>query len=203
MFSGIIQSTATVASCKKHEHGAMLTLLFSDVSLRNLQIGASVCVAGVCLTVVSIQDDTVSFDLTNETLNLTTLYDLETNDSLNIECSIKVGDEIGGHLVSGHVHGIATLLEKKENGVYRFQLPEELKKFVIEKGFIALDGASLTVVDYDIASGTFSVAFIPETLRATTFGSLPIGGRVNVEVDQQTRAVVETVERMMTAEGKF
>jgi len=197
MFSGIIQSIAPISSLKKNEHGATLALHFNEALLRDLNIGASVSVAGVCLTVINIENNTVSFDLTEETLTVTTLANLKELDVLNIERSIKVGDEIGGHLLSGHAHSIATLLEKNDNGILKFQLPEELKKFVIEKGFIALNEASLTVIDYDIASGTFSVAFIPETLRATTFGTLHVGDYVNVEVDQQTRAVVETVERVL------
>ena len=201
MFSGIVQSIATVSSLQKKEHGAVLTLLFNEVLLRDLQIGASVSVAGVCLTVVTIQHDVVSFDLTDETLHLTILGNLKKSDTLNIERSIKVGDEIGGHLLSGHVHGIASLIEKKEHDVFRFQLPKNLTKFVIEKGFISLDGASLTLIDCDTKTGAFSVAFIPETLRATTFGNLRVGDKVNVEIDQQTRAVVETVERMM--EGRM
>ncbi|HBB37791.1 MAG: Riboflavin synthase alpha chain [Candidatus Magasanikbacteria bacterium GW2011_GWD2_43_18] len=199
MFSGIIQSIVPVSSFQKNDHGATLTLHFTDELLHDLKIGASVSVAGVCLTVVNIADNEVSFDLSNETLNLTTLGAVNIGDDVNIERSIYVGDEIGGHLLSGHVHGIATLLEKQEDGMYRFQLPEDLKKFVFEKGFIALDGVSLTVVDYDKESGAFLVAFIPETLRTTTFGNVEIGDRVHVEVDQQTRAVVETVERMMSA----
>ena len=200
MFSGIVQSTAPVLSFQKNEHGAVLTLLFTEAFLRDLKIGASVSVAGVCLTVVKIEEANVSFDLTDETMRVTTLGNVKEGDAVNIERSIKVGDEIGGHLLSGHVHGIATLLEKHEDGMFRFQLPEELKKFVIEKGFIALDGASLTVVDYDRDKGACSVAFIPETLWATTFGTLAVGDQVNVEVDQQTRTIVETVEKMMNGE---
>jgi len=200
MFSGIVQSIAPVSSIQKNDKGATLILHFTEALLCDLNIGVSVSVAGVCLTVVKIEGHKVFFDLTNETLEKTTLKNLQENSIVNIERSLKVGDEIGGHLLSGHVHGVATLFEKKEDGMFRFQLPEELKKFVIEKGFIALDGASLTVVDYDNDAGKFSVAFIPETLSATTFGSLQVGDSVNVEVDQQTKAIVETVERMMNVE---
>jgi riboflavin synthase len=201
MFSGIITTTASVYSFEKNECGSVLTLQISEDLLRDLDIGASVSVSGVCLTVTKIESNLISFDLTKETLDLTTLGLLKQGDKVNIERSFKVGDEIGGHVVSGHIHGMATLIEKKENGEYRFRLPENLKKFVVEKGFIALNGASLTVVDFDKNEGEFSVAFIPETLKITTFGTLDIGSKVNVEVDQNTRTIVETVERVLEEKG--
>ena len=199
MFSGIITTTASVVSYEQQDQTHTLALQCPEACLEGLEIGASISVSGVCLTVTGVEEQTVSFDISQETQQLTTFDSLQKGDRVNIERSIKVGDEVGGHVVSGHVHGVGELIEKKENNEYRFRLPENLKKFVIEKGFIALNGASLTAVRVDQESGEFSVAFIPETLQSTTFGDMNIGEKVNVEVDQQTRIIIETVERVMNS----
>ena len=125
---------------------------------------------------------------------------LTVGDRVNVERSARQNDEIGGHLLSGHVDGMADIveIERRENNWKAFyQLPVSLKKYVFRKGFVAVNGCSLTVVDMDDKSGIFSINFIPETLRATTHGEREPGDRVNIEVDRQTQVIVDTVERVL------
>jgi riboflavin synthase len=153
----------------------------------------------------------VAFDVMQETLDLTTLGSLKTGDQVNVERSLKVGDEVGGHVVSGHVHGTAKIVEitKTENNVTITLEPlAELSKYIFPKGFIALNGVSLTVVSSpsfeEGATGesqgghgaSVAVSLIPETLARTTFGAAQVGDLVNIEVDQQTRTIVDTIERI-------
>jgi riboflavin synthase len=170
--------------------------------VEGLKTGASVAVNGVCLTVVSIEGDHITFDVMQETIDLTTLGSLKTGDQVNVERSLKVGDEVGGHLVSGHVHGTARILDitKTENNVtITLEPPAELSKYIFPKGFIALNGVSLTV----ISTSPLSVSLIPETLERTTFGSAQVGDLVNVEIDQQTRTIVDTIEHITTKKAGF
>ena len=135
-----------------------------------------------------------------ETLRTTNLGRLETGHLVNVERSFQVGDEVGGHIVSGHVTDTAELIDRRVEGndhVLRFALDSQWMKFVFHKGFIALDGASLTVSRLDRVANWLEVSLIPETLERTTLGRLSVGDQVNVEVDAQTMTTVETVERML------
>ena len=135
-----------------------------------------------------------------QTLRMTNLGALETGDRVNVERSFRVGDEVGGHVVSGHISGTSQLLQRHVSGndhVLRLALGAEWKQFVFDKGFIAVDGASLTVSALDRAENWFEISLIPETLARTTLGSLSEGKHVNIEVDSQTVAIVETVERVL------
>lgn len=168
--------------------------------IENLRQGASVSVNGACLTVTSFDREGVSFDVMKETLQKTTIGLLKEGDEINIERSTKIGEEIGGHLVSGHVSTTAEVIsiDKTENNTtMTFRVDPAWMKFIFSKGFIALDGASLTVVDASEEQGTFQVWFIPETLRLTCFGARKVGDRVNVEIDPMTQVIVETVERIL------
>ena len=181
---------------------AVLVLLFSEDRVRGLRRGASVAVDGACLTVTKIDKTRVSFDLMGETLAKTTLGQLKENDRVNSERSASLGDEIGGHLLSGHITGTAEIVaidHPENNHVVTFGVPPEWMKYIFPKGFIALDGASLTIVDVDKAAGTFTVWLIPETLRMTTFGFKKTGDRVNVEIDSRTQTIVDTVQALMSA----
>lgn len=199
MFSGIVQSIAEIVSIEDTKDIRILRIRFPWNALQGLKTGASVSISGVCLTVTNISDDVVSFDVMGETTAKTTIGGLETCLAkggvayrLNIERSLKYGDEIGGHLVSGHVHGVAEIVSIEKN-CFWFSTNPSLITYIFEKGFIALDGCSLTVVNVDRETNRFSVCFIPETLARTTFGERKIGDWVNVEVDQMTRAVVDGV----------
>jgi len=162
-----------------------------------LVTGASVSLDGVCMTVVSIDSGNVSFDAISETLERTTLAEREVGDLLNIERSMKLGDELGGHILSGHVMGTAEILELRMIGEgvdLRISIPEGCEPFILKKGFIGIDGMSLTVGNCDEKS--FDLHIIPETLRISTLDNKLVGDRVNIEIDSRTQAVVETMLRM-------
>lgn len=199
MFSGIVQTTVPVASYLQSGDTHRLVLSFTDELKSGLEIGASVAIAGVCLTVVAIESEHVSFDISSETLERTTLGSLSAGDLVNVERSIRVGDEIGGHILSGHVVTTGEIIQILDSKFY-IQIPKGLMKYVLEKGFIAVDGCSLTVVAPDAETGVFTVALIPETLERTTFGARQVGDKVNVEIDAQTQAIVDTTERVLAAQ---
>lgn len=197
MFSGIVKQTSPVAAI---EPRSGLVRLFIDMGAyaTELQIGASVSIAGVCLTAVEIADGVVTFDVIQETLDKTTLGTLHEGSRVNTERSIRVGDEIGGHRVSGHVTGTAEIVNIEtppNNRILTFRCNPAWMEYILPKGFIALDGCSLTIVD--VGSDWFTVHLIPETLAITTFGTRQIGDRVNVELDPETQAIVETVKRYL------
>lgn len=190
MFTGIVQGLGEVIS---FEDGSLCVEI---PHLSDIEQGASIAIDGVCLTVSGFTKDRVWFDVVEETLDLTTLASLSAGDAVNFERAAKVGDEIGGHEMSGHVSCTA-MIESHNDGLMRFSLASKWMKYVTAKGFIAVDGCSLTVVEPD--STGFSVALIPETLSRTRFGSKEPGDEVNIEIDAKTQAVVDTVERMMQA----
>lgn len=197
MFSGIVHGKATVTRAHL-EHGVMsLELRLGDL-VQDLRRGASVAVSGVCLTAVDIEGDRVTFDVIGETLVRTTLGSLRNGDEVNIERSVRVGDEIGGHRVSGHITGVATILDiqrSESNRIVKFSCSTEWMDAILPKGFIALDGCSLTIVD--VGADWFTVHLIPETLRVTTFGQKTVGNKVNLELDPETQAIVATVKRYL------
>lgn len=204
MFTGIIQDCVSVCEVESQTEFSRLTLDFPEALRRDLKRGASVSVSGVCLTVTDMDGSRVAFDAMAETLRLTTLGQLQSGQRVNVERSARFGDEIGGHLVSGHVHGRAQIVElesRDNNHVVTFEAPESLMDFIFDKGFIALDGTSLTVVDVERARRRFKVWFIPETLSRTSFGFKGQGEWVNIEIDQQTRTIVETVRAYLNRQG--
>ncbi|MDP6325055.1 MAG: riboflavin synthase subunit alpha [Candidatus Thalassarchaeaceae archaeon] len=191
MFTGIVQGTGCVQSI---EIGPVVTMGIQIPSTDGLEIGASVSIDGVCLTATSV-DEAVTFDIIPETLERTTLGSLSPGSSVNVERALKFGDELGGHLLSGHIMGTAEILTV-ENQDYTIKCSSEMAEFIQEKGFIAVDGISLTVGVTD-GQGCFDVHIIPETLRLTTLGSKGIGDLVNIEIDAMTQAIVETTKRLM------
>lgn len=196
MYTGIIQACATVVQLKKFPGLIRLGVQFPKILLLGLTKGASVSIDGVCLTVVDQQQNVVFFEAMQETLTKTTLGQLVVGAALNIERSARADAEIGGHLMSGHVDGMATIVEKtisENNHVMTFQPPAELMKYIFTKGFIGLDGASLTVVDANKKQTTFKVWFIPTTLELTGFKHKKIGDQVNIEIDNRTKVIVDTV----------
>ena len=150
------------------------------------------------MTVVAIDDSQIRFDAIPETLGRTTFGSLEEGDWVNVERSLKMGDELGGHILSGHVMTTAQILGKTERGEgidLIIENPEEARLYILEKGFIAVDGMSLTIGE--VSDESFTLHIIPETLRITTIGDKRVGDCVNIEVDSRTQAVVETVMRNM------
>ena len=199
MFTGIVQATFKVLNVEKKKGLHTFKITFESL-LENLQIGASVSIDGVCLTVTSIEGKAVTFDAMQETLNTTTLKEVDTGDLVNVERSAKQGAEVGGHILSGHIEGTAEIVrieESENNRMLEFQCSKEWMKYIVSKGFIAVNGASLTINNAH-PEGTFQVHLIPETLRQTTFKSKKVGDRVNIEIDSQTKLIVNTVERYLT-----
>ena len=152
------------------------------------------------MTAVGIADGDVRFDLVRETLDNTNLGGLEVGSVVNVERSFRVGDEVGGHILSGHVAATVSVTEiLTEPGHRRItaSVPDPWMRYLTDKGFIALDGASLTIADIDRDNGTIVVSLIPETLQRTNFDEIEVGHRLNLEVDARTQAVVDTVQRML------
>lgn len=193
MFSGIVQGVGRVVSHGVHDGWTRLVVEAPEV-LNGVGHGESVAVSGACLTVAEQPaPGQVIFDLMPETLRRSTLGDLSEGSPVNLERSIRVGDPIGGHFVQGHLDGVATVIGIRPEGeasVIQFRLEApRLGRYVVEKGFIAVAGVSLTVVDAH--EDTFSVSLVRVTLEETTLGLLRVGGRVNVEVDLFARYLVD------------
>lgn len=167
-----------------------------------LQTGASVAHNGCCLTVTETDGRTARFDLMAETLDKTNLGRLKAGDLVNLERAARFGDEIGGHLMSGHITATTEILRiehTEHNTTMHFALPAALKPYILPKGFVGLDGCSLTIGN--VGEDSFCVHLIPETLRRTLFGTRQAGDTVNLEIDPQTQAVVDTVGRILAAKG--
>ena len=209
MFTGIVQGVGLVVDIIKKDNFQTHIIELSPSLLENLQIGASVAHNGCCLTVTEINNNQVSFDLMQETLIVTNLGDLSIGQSINIERAARFGDEIGGHQMSGHilVTAIVSQIIRSENNCrIWFDIPQPYQKFIFTKGYIGIDGISLTIGEVKYGSENnpcaFNVNLIPETLERTNIDSRQIGDRINIEIDPQTQAIVETVERIMAREAK-
>ena len=197
MFTGIVQGTGTIQSMSG-ESVRRFIIDFNEVSTDNLQIGASVAINGVCLTVVEQNNKLVSFDVIPETIDRTTFSDSQVGDKVNLERSLKIGDELGGHLLSGHVMGIGEIdyiSTGEDNTDIRIIAESNIMKYINSKGYVAIDGISLTIGE--VSSNSFMLHLIPETLRITTIGDKTIEDRVNIEIDSMTQTIVSTVERLM------
>jgi riboflavin synthase len=203
MFTGIVQGMATLVAIEKKEMFQTHVIELSDDMVEGLTIGASVAHNGCCLTVTEINGTRISFDLMQATLRLTNLGRLNEGDLVNVERAAKFGDEIGGHSMSGHITLVADIVDviKTENNrTIWFELPQESMKYVLSKGYIGIDGCSLTIGE--VEENRFSVHLIPETLNRTLFGSREVGDQVNIEFDPQTQAIVDTVERVLANQNK-
>lgn len=203
MFTGIVQGMATLVAIEKKEMFQTHVIELSDDMVEGLTIGASVAHNGCCLTVTKINGTQVSFDLMQATLRLTNLGRLKKGDLVNVERAAKFGDEIGGHSMSGHIMLVADIVDviKTENNrTIWFELPQESMKYVLSKGYIGIDGCSLTIGE--VEENRFSVHLIPETLNRTLFGRRQVGDQVNIEFDPQTQAIVDTVERVLANQNR-
>jgi riboflavin synthase len=196
VFTGIIQDLGRVATREVRGVDARLTIATQRLDLSSIAIGDSICVQGVCLTVTSLTGKAFTADVSHETLSLTTLGELQVDSPVNLEPSLRAGDPLGGHLVSGHVDGVARVLAAGRNGDslrVTIAAPQELSRYIARKGSVTLEGVSLTVNDVD--GVTFGVNLIPHTQAVTTLGRLQAGARVNLEIDQ----VARYVERLLSA----
>ena len=196
MFSGIVQEFSKKTEVKSKEYGIKLSVRVTKKFTKGLKKGDSVAVNGVCLTVKKFNSDTINFDVIHESLKLTNLKSLNSDLPLNLERSLKMGDEIGGHLVSGHIHSKGKILDfkKSKETLLKIELPKSIKGYILKKGYVALNGISLTVVNVD--SKSFSVSLIPETLENTNLKFLKKGDLLNIEADQQTVTIVETIKKL-------
>ena len=200
MFTGIVQGIATVAALAERPGLRSFRLQFPPGFCAGLAIGASVSVDGVCLTVTALHGaDAADFDVMRQSLALTTLAGLREGSRVNVERAARDGAEIGGHPLSGHVDAVGTLVairRPENNHVLRIALPAPWMRYVFAKGYIAVNGASLTVAEAQRGpdgSGSFEVWLIPETLRATTFAEKAEGAALNIEIERQTQVFVDTV----------
>ena len=197
MFTGIVQSIATVAAITDRPGLRSFTLEFPPGFLDGQDVGASVACDGTCLTVTAHRDARhADFDVMLQSLNLTTLGTLQVGSRINVERAARDGVEIGGHPLSGHIDFQATVAEirrPENNHVLRISVPAPWMRYVFPKGYIAINGASLTIAEADRRAGWFEVWLIPETLRQTTFGDKRVGDALNIEIERQTQVLVDTV----------
>ncbi len=197
MFTGIITDIGSVKSIE--QRGDTRFVIRTRYDTDGVDIGASICCSGACLTVIEKgKDGTADWfavDVSAETLSKTTLGDWRAETPINLERALKVGDELGGHIVSGHVDGVGTVVASTPEGDsmrWVFQVPDEIAPFVAPKGSIAINGVSLTV--NEVEDNRFGVNIIPHTAEQTTFGTLAVGDKVNLEVDPLARYVARLLE---------
>lgn len=198
MFTGIVQGLGTVERIEHRGGDARLSLATGSLSLAQAAIGDSIAVNGVCLTAVEFEPDRFAADVSAETLGCTALKQLRAGDRVNLELALAVGDRLGGHLVSGHVDGIATVCARRSvarSVQFQLQAPATLAKYIAAKGSVCLDGVSLTVNAVD--ANRFEVNLVPHTLGATTSNQWDVGTEVNLEVDLLARYL----ERLLTGEA--
>ena len=203
MFTGIVQGVATVAALSDRPGLRSFTIAFPAHFLQGVETGASIALDGVCLTVTAFDEaaGTAAFDVMQQTLTLTTLGGLIVGSRVNAERAAREGAEVGGHVLSGHVDFCATLAQVRRpenNTVLRFSVPAPWMRYVFAKGYIAVNGASLTVAEahHDAdGSGWFEVWLIPETLRMTTFADKREGEAVHIEIERSTQVMVDSVRR--------
>lgn len=198
MFTGIVQGQGHIESTVQGQGQRSFNIRLPAAMSTDVAIGASIAINGTCLTVTAQNNNLFSFDVIGQTLKLTNLGLLQQGQLVNAERSLKYGDEIGGHIISGHVSvtvQISCVDQQQDNTTVWFNLPKAHKKHVLPQGFIGLNGCSLTVAD--VTDTQFCVCLIPETLRATGFGKAKVGDQVNMEIDHQTQTIVATVERVL------
>jgi riboflavin synthase len=189
MFTGLVEAQASVLEILPEPAGKRL-ILSRPAFWDDCQLGDSICVSGCCLTIVELNQASMAFQAGEETLSRTTLGSLASGNLVNVERAMKLGDRIGGHLVSGHVDGVGQVSARNDDDEWSkifFDAGPELMRQMVSKGSICVDGVSLTLVDVD--DRTFSVALIPHTLEVTTLGKLSVGDRVNLETDMLAKYV--------------
>jgi riboflavin synthase len=192
MFTGLVEAVGDVVALTREGADGAVIEIASPLS-GELEPGDSVSVSGACLTARDIVDGRFRADVVEETLRRTTLGELEAGSHVNLELPLRVSDRLGGHVVLGHVDGVGEVRAARESGEIDVAIDEELSRYVVEKGSIALDGVSLTIAALDGA--TVTVALIPQTRAATTLGEAAIGSRVNVEVDILAKHLERLVRR--------
>jgi riboflavin synthase len=200
MFTGIVQDVGRVLARESRGGDVRLTIACERLDLTSTQVGDSLCVQGCCLTAVELNRNSFAADVSRETLALTTLGDLEPGAQVNLEPALRAGDPLGGHLVSGHIDGVAQVTDVRSDARSRrltIETSPALARYLAPKGSVAVDGVSLTI--NTAAGASFGVNIIPHTQSSTTLGQLAVGARVNLEVDQLARYI----HRLMLPYGDF
>ena len=207
MFTGIVQDVGRVVSQEARGGDVRMVIAFDRLDPSGIHIGDSICVQGCCLTAVELRDRSFAADVSRETLSLTTLGDLTAGSPVNLEPSLRAGDPLGGHLVSGHVDGIGhitTISGDARSTRIEIAVPPPLARYIARKGSVAIDGVSLTI--NEVEDATFGINLIPHTQAVTTLGALRTGTRVNLEVDQIARYVErllsEGTQRSITSKAR-
>jgi riboflavin synthase len=196
MFTGLVQSLGRITRADRAESGTRMAI--ETPLAAELRTGDSIAVNGVCLTATEVSDDGFVAEAMNETVARTSLDELREGAEVNLELPLRPGDRLGGHVVQGHVDGVGTVVGLSDDGFARMleiEAPPELLRYVVQKGSIAVDGVSLTVVSLD--NGSFTVSLIPETLHRTNLGRAESGARVNLEVD----VFAKYVEKLVRSPG--
>tara|TARA_B100001013_G_scaffold114730_1_gene65998 strand:- start:48 stop:662 length:615 start_codon:yes stop_codon:yes gene_type:complete len=202
MFTGIVEAKGLISKKIPSTEGQRLQIEVPEGFNKDLKEGASVAVNGVCLTVTEYSNDQISFDVIKETLRVTNLGDLNKNSEVNIERSLKFGDEVGGHLLSGHISCAckASLSNTEDEVEILVDKPENWGQYIYPKGYIALNGVSLTVGK--VSDESFSVYLIPETIRSTNLLTVEDGARLNLEIDQGVMASYENEKKILKNTGE-
>ena len=193
MFTGIIEEVGKIKNISKKSSGILLTIS-ADKVLKDCNLGDSIAVNGICLTVTKFDNESFTVDVMNETVRKTTLYKLTQNSYVNLERAMLVNSRFGGHIVSGHIDGTGTISDIKKDGIafiYKINTTKEITKYIINKGSITIDGISLTVVS--VSDTSFTVSIIPHTMTVTNLGKKKIGDMVNLEND----CIAKYVEKML------
>ncbi|CAG8998609.1 MAG: Riboflavin synthase [Candidatus Celerinatantimonas neptuna] len=201
MYSGIIHGSYPVTEIRRQPNLLSFSVNLPEELINDLHLGASIAVDGVCQTVRTIDGSHIWFDAMQETLDKTTLNTLKIGQKINIERSLRYHEENGGHEISGHVDGKLTVIHVEQtcnNHIITLKVPSEFRKYVFNKGFLAIHGASLTVSNWDIKNGTFKIYLIPETLRLTNLGEFHPHDQLNFEIERRTQTIVDTVERYLS-----
>ena len=194
MFTGIIKAKGSIAAIEKHGGDVRLRVTATELPWAEYALGDSIAVNGVCLTAIQLHEDGFDTDVSVETLDVTTLKHLQVGDAVNLEPALRVGDSLGGHLVSGHVDGIGRMTARADDARsirMTFEVPDELSRYVARKGSICVDGVSLTI--NEVSGNSFGLNIIPHTAEVTTMGAYRVGTAVNIEVDLLARYI----ERML------
>ena len=196
MFSGIVQALSKKVKFEEKDYGYKLSVTVASYFTKKLKKWVSVAVNGVCLTVVDFKKDLIEFDVVHESIKLTNISEKFSSIPFNLERSLKIGDEVGGHFVSVHVHNIAEIIsfENKKEKILKIKIPSNLKGYIFKIGYVSINGISLTVVN--VTNNFFTISIIPETFSKTNLSFLKKGDLVNVEADQQTISIVETVKKL-------
>ena len=203
MFTGLIEAVCTVKSVRRSAGGLGLTIDLPALA-DEVKIGDSIAINGVCLTIAALDSHLAAFDVSSETLTKSNLGGLTTGSAVNVELALKADDRLGGHIVTGHTDGVATIKTIDRQGRFaniKFTANSELLEQMIVKGSVAVDGISLTIADMD--ESTFTVAIIPETLNKTTLGRAKIGDCVNIETDIIVKTIKKQLENILPSKGKL